>query len=118
MITNEEKYIKSQQADMSPFKVPEGYFEQLTSRVMDGLPTEQAPRQSKPRLLRPWLYAAACSAVLVVAITYLHQDKENYRQPQAERIVVANNNDSYFEDAADYAMVDNQDIYAFLIADM
>ena len=118
MITNEEEYIKSQLADKSPFKVPEGYFEQLTSSVMESLPTEQAPRQGKLRHLRPWLYAAACSAFLIVGITSLYRNKADNNQPQTENMAASNNNDSYSDDAADYAMVDNQDIYAYLLADM
>lgn len=118
MITNEEDYIKSQLADKLPFKVPEGYFEQLTNSVMDSLPTEQTPHRGKLRHLRPWLYAAACSALLIVGITSLYKNNDANNQSHNEKMAVSSNNDSYFDDAADYAMVDNHDIYAYLLADM
>ena len=35
---NEEKYIREKAGRENPFRVPEGYFEQLTERVMSQLP--------------------------------------------------------------------------------
>lgn len=32
---NEERYIKEKIGDKSPFRVPEDYFDQLASRVMN-----------------------------------------------------------------------------------
>lgn len=109
--------------DKSPFRVPEGYFDQLASRVMSQLPEqatiqqlEQQPRrQSRLVALRPWLYAAACVvAVVVLALTFhFHQRVvEPYEQPMAT--VSAPVDDEYIDDVADYVMLDNTEIYAYL----
>lgn len=51
-----------------PFKVPEGYLEGLTSRIMEQLP--EKPGQKEPQRVswsdrvRPWLYLAAVFAGL------------------------------------------------------
>lgn len=120
---NEEKYIRMKMGDKSPFRVPEGYFDQLASRVMSQLPEqatiqqlEQQPRrQSQLVALRPWLYAAACVvAVVVLALTFhFHQRVvEPYEQPMAT--VSAPVDDEYIDDVADYVMLDNTEIYAYL----
>ena len=48
-----------------PFRVPEGYMEGLTSRIMEGLPespVEEAESVSLVERIRPWLYLAAVFA--------------------------------------------------------
>ena len=51
----------------NPFKTPDGYFEQLTSNIMDQLPeTVPAPvvRVTLMDRVKPWLYMAAVFAGL------------------------------------------------------
>jgi len=46
----------------NPFKVPEGYFENLTSQIMDQLPEKAeigSPVISLWGRIKPWVYAAA-----------------------------------------------------------
>lgn len=120
---NEEKYIREKMGDKSPFRVPEGYFDQLASRVMSQLPEQEQGRRSeqKPRRqarmvpLRSWLYAAACViAIVVLTLTfYFHQRvAEPLDQPMAA--VSAPVDDQYIDDVADYVMLDNTEIYAYL----
>lgn len=120
---NEERYIKEKIGDKSPFRVPEDYFDQLASRVMSQLPEQELSRQSeqKPRrqarmvALRSWLYAAACViAIVVLTLTfYFHQRvAEPLDQPMAA--VSAPVDDQYIDDVADYVMLDNTEIYAYL----
>ena len=108
---NEEKYIREKLGQNNPFRVPEGYFDQLTERVMAQLPE----RRPKSRLvtLRPWLYAAACVAVVaVMGLTFhFHQSAE---EQQMANMTANNTEISYIEEAADYAMLDNAEIYAYL----
>jgi hypothetical protein len=83
--------------------VPEGYFEQLTAQVMQQLPEQQKARIT---MLRPWLFAAACMvAAMLMGLTYYwHQDSTDD--------LMADGN--YYEEVADYAMIDNEDIYYLL----
>ena len=111
---NEELYIKSRMGDKNPFRVPDGYFDNLAAEVMKQVPDQQ-PAQSRQVRLRPWLYAAACLLVAVLTATlYLFQP-----DPAPQHVAVATSapSDTYVEDVADYVMADNIDIYACLASD-
>lgn len=107
----EEKYIKEKFGQQNPFRVPEGYFDQLTERVMNQLP--ESRHESRVVRLRSWFYAAACVAALAVTgLTY------HFHQQAEEQAMVAsvdtNTDNTYIDEAADYAMLDNTEIYACL----
>ena len=119
----EEKEMQVRFGKENPFRVPEGYFDQLTDRVMAQLPEREqqaeqislSDRHPKSRLvaLRPWLYAAACTiAVVVMGVTFLSHDSAE-EQPLASTSTT-NTESQYIDDAADYAMLDNAEIYAYL----
>ena len=130
---NEEDYLNSRMGKNNPFTVPEGYFEQLTKQVMDKIPqaviTEMKPEKKPARVavmkrLRPWLYAAACICVAVFIAAIAFNDRSEMATPQAASQQLAVNNqsdygyysDSYIDEEAEYAMIDNQEIYACLMA--
>ena len=124
---NEEEYIRQQMGNKNPFTVPEGYFDSLANRVIDRLPGEGAslqkeeagegrPRPALVKYLRPLLYAAACVAFAVVATTIYDKAGEKSDEFMAQQEAVYN--DSYIDEMADYAMIDNEDIYASLLADI
>lgn len=52
----------------NPFKLPEGYMENLTEQIMNGLPEKEmkteAPRVTLMEKVKPWLYMAAIFAGL------------------------------------------------------
>jgi len=124
----EEKYLIEKVGKENPFKVPEGYFDTLSSQIMAKVEAEGvAPRDikagkekhAKVVWLRPVLYAAAsvCALFISVVAYQSHSDKGTAAPTQT---VVANNQmlmDDYFDEAADYVMLDNQDIYAYLSSD-
>ena len=120
----EEKEMQVRFGKENPFRVPEGYFDQLADRVMAQLPErdQQAEQvtlsnhRPKSRLvaLRPWLYAAACTiAVVVMGVTFLSHDSAE-EQPLASTSTTTNTESQYIDDAADYVMLDNAEIYACL----
>ena len=116
---NEEDYIRNKMGN-NPFWVPEGYFEHLTPRIMSQLP--ENPVQQKPALikhLRPLLYAAACICVAVFSVTmyFNHKDSD---QSLASTLQQQDTyyNDTYIDEVADYAMLDNEEIYYSLLADI
>ena len=124
----EEKYLIEKVGKENPFKVPEGYFDTLSSQIMAKVEAEGvAPRdiktgkekRAKVVWLRPVLYVAAsvCALFISVVAYQSHSDKGTAAPTQT---VVANNQmlmDDYFDEAADYVMLDNQDIYAYLSSD-
>ena len=119
-MTNEDLYLNNRMGKKNPFTVPEGYFSQLAGNIMAQLPEKQQPTIF--RRLRPWLYAAACICVAVFSVTlYLNSEKSSpEQQPVAaiEQQIDNYYNDYYMDEEADYAMVDNQEIYAYLLAEM
>ena len=120
---NEEEYLRSRMGTKNPFTVPEGYFEQLTAQVMDRLPEKKPAKVAVLKRLRPWLYAAACVCVgvFVAAVAFNQQTEDLQGQQQMANMGQENVNyysDSYIDEAADYAMIDSQEIYSYLLADM
>lgn len=120
---NEEEYLRSRMRTKNPFTVPEGYFEQLTAQVMDRLPEKKPAKVAVMKRLRPWLYAAACVCVgvFVAAVAFNQQTEDLQGQQQMANMGQENVNyysDSYIDEAADYAMIDSQEIYSYLLADM
>jgi hypothetical protein len=120
---NEEDYIRSKMGNKNPFTVPEGYFEQLAGDIMNKIPAN-VQKEQKPALikrLRPLLYAAACVCIAMFGVViYQNLDKQGNDTLNANIIShnAAEYNDKFMEDAADYAMIDNDEIYASLLADM
>jgi len=120
----EEKEMQERFGKVNSFRVPEGYFDQLTERVMAQLPEREqqaekislSDRRPKSRLatLRPWLYAAACTVAVVVMGLTFHSHDAAEEQPLASTSIT-NTESQYIDDAADYAMLDNAEIYACLV---
>ena len=118
---NEEMYIQEKVGKRNPFRVPEGYFDNLTAQVMQNLP-EQPKRRAKSVFMRPVFYAAAsvCALLVAGAAWMWHPTAEvssaesvqakAVSQPQQQQ----DNADGYFDEAADYMMLDNHEIYAYL----
>jgi hypothetical protein len=111
----EEKYISDKFGRRNPFTVPEGYFEQLTAQVMNQLPER---RQKARRVwMRPvwWAAAAVCALFVSTAAWLVIPNESKPSQGQvAEVIQQSQPDDAYFDAAADYVMLDNQEIYACL----
>ena len=117
---NEEMYIQEKVGKRNPFRVPEGYFDNLTAQVMQNLP-EQPKRRAKSIFMRPVFYAAASVCALLVAgaawmwrptaetSSVAPVQAKAISQPQQQ-----DNADGYFDEAADYMMLDNHEIYAYL----
>ena len=106
------------------FSVPDGYFESLTSRVMEKIPAQEVrilavdekPRRQVGR--SAWLKystAAAILALMGLAGTMWMTSRVTPRQAQMASITSATySNDDNLDAVADYIMVDDQDLYAYL----
>ncbi|MBP5799369.1 MAG: hypothetical protein J6W43_05620 [Prevotella sp.] len=120
----EEKFLIERVGKQNPFKVPEGYFDTLTSQIMAKVDAEKDAqiveirkvKKAKSVWLRPLLYAAACGCVLFVSVaSYLSHEDQSIAAPAESTVASVQTMDYYsFDEAADYVMIDNQDIYACL----
>jgi len=123
----EEKYLIGKVGKENPFRVPEGYFDTLASQIMAKVEAEGVEardikpgkeRRAKTVWLRPVLYAAASVCALFISVVAYQSYSDQGIAAPAQN-VVANHQmtEDYFEEAADYVMLDNQDIYACLSSD-
>lgn len=117
-----ERYLRSKMPKANPFKVPEGYFEGLASQVMESLPErpQASVKPAGPHKPRVWAWvsvaACLCAAIFTTAIYFAKVGASDLNG--AGNGAVAHSSVSYYEfdddEFADYAMIDNADIYAYL----
>jgi len=107
----EEKLIMEKFGQENPFRVPEGYFDSLADEIMNKLPERR--KKSRIITLRPFFYAAASfvTVILIGASFYFNRQTEE-QQPLATASTVYEN--TYIDDAVEYAMLDNVEIYTLL----
>lgn len=107
----------------NPFSVPDGYFDEFSSRIMSRLPKESNTKVFEPVKITRGSFmmkiiSIAASVLLVLGVTGLFFNKSNIHDKKvgtaSNHIVNTVVSDTYIDQAADYAMMDNQDIYACL----
>lgn len=132
----EEQILKSRYGTQSLFRVPEGYFDELASRVMASVPESQPAldMQSESasqgaRIVPMWRRAVVSKVAVIAGVVLLLGGASigigtSLSSRQAGKSVtsgawasVMHSEDSSFDEAADYAMLDNQDIYASLLSE-
>ena len=118
----EEKYIEERVGKRNPFLVPGGYFDDFTAQLMQQLP-ERQPRAKVKSLRRPIYWAAACvCALFVTGTAWMFLSKSDMpvtmgSDPSvsiADDTRVADPSVTSFDEAADYMMLDNNEIYNYL----
>ncbi|MCI6618919.1 MAG: hypothetical protein MSD82_08690 [Prevotella sp.] len=120
-MAKEEKELEQRFGKQTPFRVPENYFDNFTSQVMAKLPESDVRvikmQPSVWRRLRPALLAAACVLAVVFSMSVFFNGPErsnvsvNHVHPSTYSQPVTY---SVFDQAADYTMVDNEEIYAYV----
>ncbi|MCS2774442.1 hypothetical protein NXW80_08805 [Bacteroides fragilis] len=119
----EEDNILKKVGKKNSFKVPEGYFENLTSEVMGKLPEKEGPafeEVKQPTMwirMKPLLYMAAMfiGAALIIRVA-----SSNHQQTTAGDHLTANEaatevvSDEYIDVALDRSMLDDYSLYVYL----
>ena len=113
----------------NPYKIPEGYFDNLTERIMDKLSQEETikidfDKASKKNTNRKFIHW--CSAIAACAIAILCFRQVLLAPNDSNNIILSNADATTFDDmmyyddeefqneVITYAMLDNQDIYNYL----
>lgn len=115
----------------SPFKVPEGYFENFTANLMKQIPQDEAKilepssdsstisksKKSLTARFRTYFYAAAMLSGLIFGIqTYRHHIFNEKSAPTTTMAtatqITAKDAEAYVNEFCDFARIDEQDIYA------
>lgn len=114
-IKSEEKLIIGKLGRRNPFKVPEGYFDTFAREFISELPEResQAVSQKPARIvsIALWRRVACAACVLIAALCtslYLVNSDRDDAIVHTESV----SQEEYMEMVADYAMMDNHDIYA------
>lgn len=127
-MTREENILKERFGKQNPFKVPDGYFDHLTERIMENLPEQEIrvidirSRQTLWQKLPLRKIAAAVAVVALLgggsfwALQHEGNSKVVAHVKQHEQKAVASE-EAAFNEMADYAMIDNETIYASLMTE-
>ena len=111
-----------EQLKQNPFKVPEGYFDSLNTRIMENVARQasaqknEKPAQAKNVRMHVLRWAAACACVLVIgvsAVLFTFKDTDTSEAPVTAQQSFFTSDDA-FNQAADYTMLDNHDMYQML----
>lgn len=115
-----------------PFSVPEGYFSGLSSRVMSELSAvaeqeredKSALKRGRRSYLRPMAAAAVTVGIVVVGFLAYHslEGVQGVRSLLGGRgvqdsYVLSESSGDAFDQAADYFMIDESDMYASLASE-
>ena len=127
-MTREENILKERFGKENPFKVPDGYFDHLTERIMENLPEQQIrviDIRSRQTLWQKLPLRKIAAAVGIIALLgggsfwALQHDGDNKivgHVKKSEQKAVASE-EAAFNEMADYAMIDNETIYASLMTE-
>lgn len=114
----EEDKILKKTGTESPFRVPEGYFENLTSEVMKQLPEKETPavllkEPTRWQKIRPWLYMTAMFIGAALIIRIASSDGK-----PAVNTVASEDTDveeiEYINTVLDNSMMDDYSLYVYL----
>lgn len=122
---SEEKFIVEKFGRREPFRVPDGYFDDFASQMMERLPDDTsqpvATFVSIRRRGRRWfkyvtISAASVCTAIVCAGVFLHVGRHNESKPSIGLVYERSAVSSYtaVDAVADYAMYDTDDMYVYL----
>ena len=104
----------------NPFKIPDNYFEDFKSKLMEQLPQEglNAPSEPKPHrnirtVLLPLLCAAAAFCGIIFGINLYQSSQSNPDTAVAVNTTAAENNEMVKE-FCEYSRIQPSDIYAYV----
>ena len=127
-----EHQLHSTYGNKRPFTVPDNYFSDLSSQIMANIPVEEPVKTSDNTLktkkshfvlirrVRPLAIAAAMIGIVMIAFwsfaDYTSNQKSAADAPEkgvGGALSKATSSDS-FDEAADYIMMDEDDMYAYV----
>lgn len=115
----EDDIFKHQMGRENPFRVPEGYFEDLVSSISTRFLDENQSDISLPphRRIKLIGIAAACICAAIFGISvYFGRNEKQSTNASVQKEVLSIKASVYndIDRAVDYTMFDNEDIYAYV----
>ena len=119
-----EKWLRSHYGNDNPFTVPEGYFESLSDSIMSMLPEQQTHvvdmgNNSWRRKIAAALAVAASVAVIISVSLTVGYRHDAAKLADGSSNAISEQQSAYsdytvVDEMANYAMLDNVDMYAYV----
>lgn len=129
-----EEQLLSEFRNRRPFKSPDGYFDNLEMRIMSQITAKETEASEETQIskkdnitsfrrLRPLMIAASFIGLIVIGVITMHffQGNEQLQQnkniaaiPTATTAKEESADTEYLDEAAEYMMLDKDDVYAYL----
>ena len=109
-----DKDILKQVGRDTGMRVPDGYFESFTSRMVSQLDNFEVVEPEKPTVwqrVRPWLYMAAMFAGIALMVRLFVPEKRSSSVVAETEVSITNEN---VEDYLFYSNVDEYSVYEYL----
>jgi len=102
----------------NPFKVPDGYFDNFTSGLMEILPEKPDMPKKKPittwTKIQPWVYMAAMfigAALFIRVVSFTENEKARKAKSTAETELTQ---EKYVQNVVESSRMDDYQLYEFL----
>lgn len=129
-----EEQLLSEFGNRRPFKSPDGYFDNLETRIMSQITAKETEANEDTQIskkgnttsfkrLRPLMIAASFIGLIIIGVITMHffQDNEQLQQnksiaatPTATTAKEESVDTEYLDEAVEYMMLDKDDVYAYL----
>jgi hypothetical protein len=119
----EEDFIKRNAGTKSPFNTPEGYFDDLTSKVMENLPEKDVYLQDEEKTstwirIKPLLYMVAMFIAILIPIRFIvngtNKEANDSNLSQAITNITSTLDEEEIVELIEPLNVDNYTLYQYL----
>lgn len=117
----EDTELKNRIGKKNPFKVPEGYFENVVPEIMKQLPEADVQENAEITLwerVKPWVYMVAMFCGLMFGLRVMMFDKPVGKDIDKVNISMTDSvqgiPDEYIDPILDQAMMDDYTLYMYL----
>lgn len=117
----EDTELKNRIGKENPFKVPEGYFENIVPEIMKQLPETEVQEEIEVTMwerVKPWVYMVAMFCVLMFGLRVMMNDRPVSTGINAGDVSMTDSvqgiPDEYIDPILDQAMMDDYTLYMYL----
>lgn len=117
----EDTELKNRVGKENPFKVPEGYFENIVPEIMKQLPEAEVQEEVEVTMwerVKPWVYMVAMFCGLMFGLRVMMNDKPVSTGINAGDVSMTDSvqgiPDEYIDPILDQAMMDDYTLYMYL----
>lgn len=117
----EDTELKNRIGKENPFKVPEGYFENIVPEIMKQLPETEVQEEVEVTMwerVKPWVYMVAMFCGLMFGLRVMMNDRPVSTGVNAGDVSMTDSvqgiPDEYIDPILDQAMMDDYTLYIYL----